>query len=139
MVGLGRVPYFLRPWSEVLMTMDIEVDDKGVARLTFARRRADGKKPPRILWSVAPAMKCFLTDRIVLYAEGIRQIWSLHPGETVVCDRFEYDQDTDTYEFWLNEELQAKLQGGRYVLPMEEFAMTDLQKAEDATSGMKPS
>ena len=129
-LALARVPHYLMPCDEVRMTLDIHVDDKGVARLEFGRRRKDGKKPARILWAVAPAMKCFMTDSVVLYGADIRQIWNKNPGETVVCDRYEYDEETDTHWFFLADELQCKLMGGYYVLPMDEFWMTEMRKAD---------
>ena len=123
-MGLARVPHYLMPCDEVRMTVDIDVDEKGVARLEFRRQRKDGKKPNRILWSVAPAMKCLMTDSVVLYGADIRQIWTKAPGETVVCDRFECEAEKEEYQFYLGDELQCRLQGGYYVLPMDEFWMT---------------
>ena len=133
---LGRVPHFLVPCDEIRMTVDLDVDDKGIARLEFRKRRKDGKKPGRILWSVAPAMRCLMTDSVVLYGGGIREIWNRRPGETVVCDRYEYDGEKDTHRFWLGEELQCRLTGGEYVLPMDEFWMTELRDHPEARSGI---
>ena len=124
-ISLGRVPNYLRPYDRVRMTIRIEVDEKGVARLEFRRKRKDGKKPNRILWSVAPAMRCFMTDCIVLYGADIRQIWNKNPGETVVCSGYDYDEEKDCYNFYLGKELQCRLQGGWYVLPMDEFWKTE--------------
>ncbi len=133
-VFLGRVPRYLMPCDENRMILDIDVDDAGVARLEFRKRRKDGKKPGRILWSVAPAMRCFMTDSVVLYGADIRQIWNKNPGETVVCDRYEYDDETDTHWFYLADELQCKLMGGRYVLPMIEFWMTKIRVQPESHS-----
>ena len=107
---------------------------RGVARLEFRKKRKDGKKPGRILWSVAPAMRCFMTDSVVLYGADIRQIWNKNPGETVVCDRYEYDEEKDTHLFYLADELRCKLTGGYYVLPMDEFWMTELRDHPEASS-----
>lgn len=137
-LGLPRVPHYLMPCDEVRMTLDIQVDDQGVARLAFGRRRKDGMKPNRILWTVAPAMKCFMTDSVVLYGADVREIWTRNPGETVVCDKFECDEDTDTYLFSLNGELQCRLRGGYYVLPMDEFWKTDLRKAVGGGKSVGP-
>lgn len=134
-LGLGLVPDRLMPDDEVRMIIGIEVDDFGVARLEFRRQRKDGKKPNRILWSVAPAMKCFLTDSVVLYGAEILEIWNRNPGEKVVCDRYEYDRDKDTYTFYLGNELQCRLRGGRYVLPMDEFWKTELLDHPEAEKG----
>lgn len=136
-ISLGRVPNYLRPDDAVRMTIQIEVDDRGVARLEFRRRRKDGKKPNRILWSVAPAMRCFMTDSIVLYGADIRQIWNKNPGETVVCSRYAYDEEKDCYLFYLEDELQCSLRGGRYVLPMDEFWMTEMKDHPEAGSGIE--
>ena len=135
-MGLARVPHYLMPCDEVRMTVDIDVDEKGVARLEFRRRRKDGKKPNRILWSVAPAMKCLMTDSVVLYGADIRQIWTKAPGETVVCDRFECDAEKEEYLFYLEDELQCRLRGGYYVLPMDEFWKTELRDHPEAKSGI---
>ena len=135
-MGLARVPHYLMPCDEVRMTVDINVDEKGVARLEFRRRRKDGKKPNRILWSVAPAMKCLMTDSVVLYGADIRQIWTKAPGETVVCDRFECDAEKEEYLFYLEDELQCRLRGGYYVLPMDEFWKTELRDHPEAKSGI---
>ena len=126
------------PCDEVRMTLDIQVDDQGTARLAFGRRRKDGKKPARILWTVAPAMKCFMTDSVVLYGADILEIWNKNPGETVLCDDFECDDDTNTYLFFLNGELQCRLRGGHYVLPMDEFWMTEMRRADSAGKGAGP-
>jgi len=122
-LALGRVPFILLSDDDMQMTVDIDVDDHGVARLEFCRKRKDGKKPNRILWPVAPAMKCFMTDSVVLYGGGIRQIWLKNPGETVICDRHEVDEKTKSHLFYLEDELQCRLQGGRYVLPMNELCL----------------
>ena len=135
-MGLARVPHYLMPCDEVRMTVDINVDEKGVARLEFRRRRKDGKKPNRILWSVAPAMKCLMTDSVVLYGADIRQIWTEAPGKTVVCDRFECDSEKEEYLFYLGDELQCRLRGGYYVLPMDEFWKTELRDHPEAKSGI---
>ena len=131
-LGLGRVPMILLSGSNVQMTIDIEVDEQGVARLEFRRKRKDGKKPNRILWSVAPAMKCIMTDAVVLYGADIRQIWVKNPGEKVLCDRHEEDEETHTHLFYLGDELQCRLQEGRYVLPMDEFWKTTLRDHPEA-------
>ena len=131
---LDRVPEHIQPGDGVLMTVRIDADDMGVLRLEFRRKRADGKKPNRILWSVAPAMKCFMTDSIVLYGADVREIWNKNPGELVVCDRYENDEENGTYLFYLEDELQCRLRGGRYVLPMDEFWMTELRDHPETDS-----
>lgn len=133
-IGLGRVPHILRPDEEVRMTMKIDVDDEGIVRLEFRRQRKDGKKPNRILWTVPPAMKCFMTDAVVLYGADVRQIWNIKPKEPVVCDKYEYDEKTEMHQFFLNGEIQGKLQGGRFVLPMDEFAWTMMRDHPEAGS-----
>ncbi len=135
-IRLRFVAERLMPFEPDEMTIDIEVDRNGVARLEFHRKRKDGMKPRRILWSVPPAMKCFMTDSVVLYGADIREIWNRSPGETIICDGFTHDTETDTYLFFQGDELQCKLQGGRYVLPMDEFWKTDMKKAEDNGSGI---
>lgn len=131
-IRLHSIRERLIPKQGEQLSMKIDVDKHGVARLEFRRRRKDGKKPNRILWSVGPAMKCFMTDCVVLYGADIRRIWNKNPGEAVVCDWMEYDNDTDTWLFMLKNETQCSLQGGYYVLPMEEFLEADLRKAGDA-------
>ena len=125
---IGRVPYFLMSEAGDQMTIDIDVDEEdGQTRLEFRRKRKDGKKPNRILWSVAPAMRCLMTDAVVLYAVEIRMIWNIHPGEQIVCDRYEYDEKKDLHLFYLEDELQCKLMGGAYVLAMNEFIFTEMR------------
>ena len=134
-IGLGRVPRCLAPDDEVRMTVAIDVNEAGVARLEFRRKRKDGKKPNRILCPVMPAMRCFMTESIVLYGENVRQIWNKNPGETVLCDQYEYDSEKDLHCFYLNGELQCRLLGGYYVLPMDEFWMTEIRDHPEAGGG----
>ena len=94
--------------------MKIDANDNGILRLEFRRQREDGKKPNRILWSVPPAMRCFLTDFVVLYATDVLQVWTKNPGEPVLCDRYENNEETGCHEFWLGKELQCRLKGGEY-------------------------
>ena len=116
--------------------IDIDVDENGIARLEYRRKRKDGKKPNGILWPVVPAMKCFMTDAVVLYGAEIRQIWLKNPGEKVVCDRHEMDKQTRSHLFYLDDELVCRLQGGHYVLPMDEFWMTEIRDHPEARSGI---
>ena len=135
-IRLCCVPERLIPLGGgVRMAMDVEADPYGVLRLTCRRQRKDGKKPNRILWSMGPAMKCFMTDRVVLYGADVRQVWNKTPGETVLCDRYKYDRETDTHLFFLEDEVQCRLQGGRYVLPVDEFWKADIRKAGNADTG----
>ena len=136
-IGLGRVPRHLLSSDRILMTLDIDVDDDGIARLEFRRKRKDGKKPGRILWSVAPAMKCFMTDCIVLYGAEQRRIWRRNPGEQVACDWYRYEEETDTWVFTLKGEEQCRLQGGFYVLPMDEFWKTEIRDHPEAGAGIE--
>ena len=133
-VRLGRVPSHLMPSDEVRMTVHVDTDDLGTVRLEFRRKRKDGKKPNRILWSVAPAMRCFMTDSVVLYGAEVREIWNKNPGEPIVCDEYTYDEKTDAHLFSLGNELQGKLTGGRYVLPMDEFWITEMRDHPDSGS-----
>ena len=128
-IWLGSVSDRLMPYSDERMSMDMDVDDFGIARLEFRRLPEKGKKPGRILWSVAPAMKCFMTDSVVLYGANILQIWNKKPGERVICDRLEHDTETDSYLFTLAGELQCRLRGGRYVLPMDEMKKAEARRA----------
>ena len=125
-VGLARVPDHLLWNDDLLMTIQMDVDDQGTIRLEFRRKRKDGRKPPKILWPVAPAMKVFMLDSVVLYGAEVKQIWSKTPEETVTCDRYEYDEDTETYTFFLDNEPQLRLQGGWFVLPMDELRKTEI-------------
>ncbi len=61
-MGLARVPEYLLPKRDSRMSVDLEMDDRGFIRLEFRKREKDGKKPGRILWSVAPAMKCIMAE-----------------------------------------------------------------------------
>ena len=133
-IGLGRPPFFLLD-GEHQMTFTIRADIPNVIRLEFRRKRPDGKKPRRILWTVPQMKKTMLTDAIVLYGFGQSRIWNKNPGEPVLCDRTEYDQKTDTRTYFLNDEPQCRLTGGDYILPMIEFVLTDLQGSIDATGG----
>lgn len=134
-MGLGRVPLYLISGSKTQMTIDIETDDEGMLRLEFRRKRTDGKKPNRILWTVTPAMKVLMTDFVVLYAKDISRIWTKNPGQQIVCDKYEYDDDRDLHIFSLKGEVQCRLQGGDYVLPLDEFWMTMVRDHPEAGSG----
>ena len=123
-IGLGRVPHYLLTLGEYFMTIDFAFSDEGGVRLEFRRKRKDGEKPAPILWSVPPAMRCFMTDFVVLYGEDIRQIRRKDPDRQVVCDRYEYDETSGMHLFYLGDEVQCGLQGGDYVLPMHEFMTT---------------
>ena len=120
-MGLGRVPEYLLPKHDSRMSVDLDADDNGIIRLEFRKREKDGKKPGRILWSVAPAMRCFMTDYVVVYGKDMSLIWSENPGETIYCDDYRYDEGTGTHLFTLEGKPQLKLRGGEYVLPMNEF------------------
>ncbi len=126
-VGLGRVPFVLRPDEEVRMSVDIGVNDQGLVRLEFRRNRRDGKKPNKVLFPVPPAMQCYMMESVVLYGAGVRRVWNRNPGETVVCDRYKYYKELDLHEFLLDNVLQAKLQGGSYILPVDEFMMMEME------------
>lgn len=123
-LGLGRVPRYLITDSRTLMTVSVDMDEDGMLRLEFRRKRKDGKKPNRILWSVPPAMKVIMTDFVVLYGGDVRQIWTKNPRQLVECDKYTYDEKTDMHIFSLKGEVQCRLQGGDYVLAMDEFWMT---------------
>ena len=105
--------------------------------MEFRRKRKDGTKPNRILWSVAPFMRCFMTDFVVLYAAKVRLVWNIKPGEQVACDRYDYDAEKDLHLFYLVEELQCKLMGGVYALSMNEFVFTEMRDHPEAGSDIK--
>ena len=126
--------YLLTPSQR--MTIDIETADDGSARLEFRRNRKDGKKPDRIFMSVAPAMKCFMTEFIVLYGRKIRRIWSSHPGEQILADEYQYNQKTENHRFLLEGEEQLSIRGGDYILPMDEFWVTLLRDHPDSASSI---
>ena len=136
-LGLGRVPYYLLTFTDNLMTMDIETNDRGDLRLEFRRKRKDGTKPNRILWSAAPFMRCFMTDFVVLYAAEVRLVWNIKPGEQVVCDRYDYDAEKNLHLFYLGDELQCKLMGGVYALSMNEFVFTEMRDHPEAGSDIE--
>ena len=120
----GREIMYTRTANEKWMPYDVTGQPHFCAK--------DGKKANRILWSVAPGMKCFMTDSVVLYGAGILEIWNKTPGETVVCDRYESDEKQGIWLFFLGDELRCRLRGGRYVLPMDEFWMTELRDHPEA-------
>ena len=135
-LALGRVPHrFIN--DEHNMVFTIAVADDGSARLEFRRRRKNGKKPDRVLWTVTPALKCMLTNFVVLYGFEIRWIWNKNPGEEVICDRYEYDEEKDTHLFYDQDQLQCRLTGGEYALSMDEFIYTVLRDCDpvQTTSG----
>ena len=132
----GRVPRYLLTDDDAAMTIAIDTADDGSVRLEFRRQRKDGKKPNRILWAVPPAMRCFMTDFVVLYGAEIREIWNKNPEQQVLCDRYEHDEKTDTHLFYLNNELQCRLRGGEYVLPMDEFWFTEMRDHPEAGSNI---
>jgi len=122
-MGLGRVPAaFITPEQD--MAIMIQTAEEGDVRLEFRRKRKDGKKPNKVLWPIAPAMQCMLTDFVVIYAVDIRMIWNKKPGKVVVCDRYEYDPKKDMHCFYLNDEPQCRLMGGNYALVMDEFLIS---------------
>lgn len=131
-LGLGRVPHYLLLTPAYRMTIDIEAFDDGIVRLEFRRKRKDGKKQNRILWSVPPAMRCIMTDFVVLCGADIRMVWRKNPGEQVVCDRYEYDEEKDQHLFYLGKELQCRLMGGEYALVMDEFWLTEMRDHPEA-------
>ena len=90
--------------------------------------------PGCILMSVAPAMKCFMTDFIVLYGLKISRIYSLHPGEPVTADEYQYDKATGTHVFLQNGKEQLSLRGGDYLLIMDEFRTTLMRDHPDSGS-----
>lgn len=133
-LGPGRVlDRFLN--EDHLLTFTIRVSEDGDFRLEFRRKHAKGKKPNKVLWSIPPAMKCFMTDFVVLYAENVRELWCANPEEPVTCDGFSYEPQTDTYQFTLNEKVQCRLVGGEFLLPMREFFSTGARDAEDGSNG----
>lgn len=131
-IGLGRVPFYLLMNSDYQMTIDIEVADEGVIRLEFRKKRRDEKKPSRILWTATPAMRCFMTDSVVLYGAEVRRIWNRNPGAQVLCDHYKYDETIKAHLFYLEDELQCKLVEGEYVLPMDEFWLTEIRDHPEA-------
>ena len=132
-IHLGRVPYYLFGGSKAyLMTIANAAEDDVKVRLEFRRKRKDGEMPNRILWAVAPAMKCFMTESIVLYGKNVSQVWQKNPGNLIICDRYEYDSASKTHLFYLNDEIQGKLQDGDYVLAMDELMDTEMLKQPKA-------
>lgn len=116
----GRVPaYFIDKAHRLSFTIEARGD--GLLRLVFTRVRGDGKKPAPVLWSIPPAMVCFLTDTVVLLAADVRMVWNKNPGEPVVCDDYVYDREKDLHLFTLEGELQCRLMGGSYYLSMDDF------------------
>ena len=119
-LGLGRVPaYFID--GDHLLFFRINVSDSGLLRLECRRVRKDGKKPSDVLWSIPPAMMCFLTPRVVLLGADVRLIWNKDPGKPVLCDRYVHDEDADLHQFFLGDKLRCKLMGGEYFLSMKDF------------------
>ena len=116
----GRVPaYFVD--ADHRLSFQIEPTEDGVIRLECRRVRKNGKKPSEVLWSIPPAMVCFLTPSVVLYAADVRLIWNKTPGEPVLCDRYEYDEAKDLHRFYLGDDLRCRLMGGDYYLSMDDF------------------
>ena len=133
-LGLGRVlDRFLN--ADHYLTFTIKVSEDGDFRLEFRRRHVKGKKPNKVLWSIPPAMKCFMTDFVVLYAEDVREIWCADPGKPVVCNGVSYEPQTEPYQFTFNEKVQCRLVGGDFFLPMEEFFRTGARGAENGSDG----
>ena len=135
--GLGAARVFSRFINrDHCLAFDVEAAPDGDLRLEFRRRaKKKGKKPNKVLWSVPPAMKCFMTDFVVLYAQNVRELWCLAPGETVVCDEYTYETDTDTFLLTLKGELRCRIAGGDFYLPMEEFFRTGARDAENGSDG----
>ena len=126
-LGLGRIPRCLLTVASPLMSIGITPDERGFIRLEFRRVGQDGKKPNPILWSVPPAMRCFRTEFVVLYGLEVLEIWNKNPGEKVICDRYEYDSKSDTHLFYREDEVQCRLRKGKYLLPMDEFMLTEIR------------
>lgn len=135
-LGLGRVlDRFLNQDHHLTLTIHAPEDEP--LRLEFRRKRVKGKKPDKVLWSVPPAMKCFMTDFVVLYVKDFRELWCEDPEKTLVCDGYSYEPQTDTYQLTLNEKARCRIAGGEFVLSMEEFFRTGARDAEDGSSGKK--
>ena len=125
-MGLGRVSEaFITPEHDLAFM--IQTTEEGLVRLEFRRKRKDGSKPDKVLWSIAPAMQCMLTDFVVVYAADVQMIWNKNPGKAVVCDRYEYDPQKNMHCFYLNDEPQCRLMGGDYALAMDEFFYTGVR------------
>ena len=116
----GRVPACFVD-EDHRLTFEILPMEDGLIRLGCRRVRKDGKKPNEVLWSITPAMVCFLTPSVVLYAADVRMIWNKTPGEPVLCDRYEYDEAKDLHLFYLGDDLRCRLMGGDYYLSMDDF------------------
>ena len=136
-LGPGRVlDRFLD--EDHLLTFTVKASEDGDFRLEFRRRHVKGKKPNRVLWSIPPAMKCFMTDFVVLYAEDVRELWCADPEEPVVCDGFSYEPRTDMYQFTLKEQVRCRLVAGDFLLPMQEFFSTAARNAVNGSDGRMP-
>ena len=135
-LGLGRVPQYLLSMQGSRMSIVITPDERGFIRLEFRRAGETGKKPKPILWTVPPAMRCFRTEFVVMYGLDVLEIWNRNPGEPVHCDRYEYDAKTDTHLFFLEDEIQCRLRKGQYLLPMDEFILTEIRDHPDIGSSI---
>ena len=135
-LGLGRVlDRFLN--EDHHLTLTIQEQEDGPLRLEFRRKSITGKKPNKVLWSVPPAMKCFMTDFVVLYAADFREVWCEEPEKTLVCDGYSYEPQTETYLLTLNEKVRCRIAGGDFFLPMEEFFKTGARNAENGSDGKR--
>ncbi len=121
--------------DEELFRMKVDANEYGVVRLEIRRKGTGGKKARQILCSVPPAMKCFLTDFMVFYGKDVLRIWNIRPGEEVVYDRLEYDEEKREYRFLLKGELQCRIQYGEFVLSMLEFLDEDNLKGPMVMDG----
>ena len=135
-VGLGRVPEYFLIMNGSRMTVAIEPDDPGLIRLEFRRLGRDGQKPNPVLWTVPPAMRCFMTDFVVLYGKDVLEIRNENPGVPVVCDRYAYDRDNDSHLFYLGDALACRIKGGEYALSMDEFLLTEMRDHPESGSGL---
>ena len=132
-VYLQAIPRLVKTAS-CNMTVRIDTAEDGSARLEFRRKHKEGKKPDRILMAVAPAMRCFMTSVIAVYAKGISRIHSAAPGEPVTADEYRYDKDTDTHTFLLEGKEQLSVRGGEYFLFMDDFWITLMKDNPDSGS-----
>ena len=119
-LGLGLIPMlFINENHQMLM--NIQTSDAGLMRFDIRRIRSGHQASNPILLAVPPAMKCFMTKSIVIYGENIEHYKTRNHKQTIVCDRYAYDQKRKWHKFYYKRDLQCYLKGGHYMLSMAQL------------------
>ena len=117
---LGRVPYYFL-MDGYKMSFTLAKSDDGYLRIDFTRRDKSGQAGRKLIWAIPMTMECFLTSSVTLFGTDVQHVWNKHPGKRVFCDRYDYDEETDTWFFYFEDDLKCTIVGGNYYLYMTDL------------------